>query len=147
MTLSPSDSPRQTFLGIKIVQLLLHNASSFSPPPSTPHRSPHPSSPTKDYLVDMMDSSNSHLGPILCVCFTNHALDQFLEGLLAAGIKKVRGKGSPLRVGRSLQAHRRGLCVGISSCFPASVIICLLAFLPACLHAPLPTYLPASMIV
>lgn len=27
--------------------------------------------------------------PILCVCYTNHALDQFLEALMDAGIKDV----------------------------------------------------------
>ncbi len=27
-----------------------------------------------------------HIGPMLVVCFTNHALDSFLEGLLEAGV-------------------------------------------------------------
>lgn len=29
------------------------------------------------------------VGPILIVCFTNHALDQFLEELLAAGLTDI----------------------------------------------------------
>ncbi|EPS35125.1 hypothetical protein H072_11452 [Dactylellina haptotyla CBS 200.50] len=35
------------------------------------------------------------LGPILCVCYTNHALDQFLNELLKMGVKKIRRIGSP----------------------------------------------------
>ena len=62
----------------------MHNASAFSPSPTTPKRAPRPY-----YHDDVMESPNAGLGPILCVCFTNHALDQFLEGLLAAGIEKV----------------------------------------------------------
>lgn len=27
--------------------------------------------------------------PILCICFTNHALDQFLEGLLDSGVDGI----------------------------------------------------------
>ncbi|KAI9097309.1 hypothetical protein DFS34DRAFT_685944 [Phlyctochytrium arcticum] len=34
------------------------------------------------------------LGPIICVCYTNHALDQFLEELLDAGISKIVRMGS-----------------------------------------------------
>jgi hypothetical protein len=33
-------------------------------------------------------------GPILCVCYTNHALDQFLEALLDRGITKIVRVGS-----------------------------------------------------
>lgn len=29
------------------------------------------------------------IGPVLIVCFTNHALDQFLEGLVAAGLTSL----------------------------------------------------------
>ncbi|KAK6332445.1 hypothetical protein TWF696_003159 [Orbilia brochopaga] len=35
------------------------------------------------------------LGPILCICYTNHALDQFLNELLKAGIKNIARIGSP----------------------------------------------------
>lgn len=34
------------------------------------------------------------IGPILCVCLTNHALDSFLEELLDAGIKDIVRAGS-----------------------------------------------------
>lgn len=39
------------------------------------------------------------IGPVLIVCFTNHALDQFLEGLLAAGLTNL------VRVGGRYPAH------------------------------------------
>lgn len=72
----------QTFLGVKIVQLLLHNAAALGPPRVFPG--------TRTGGGDGNGSRNEPtLGPILCVCYTNHALDQFLEGLLDAGITKV----------------------------------------------------------
>ncbi|RPA86468.1 P-loop containing nucleoside triphosphate hydrolase protein [Ascobolus immersus RN42] len=42
------------------------------------------------------------IGPIVCVCYTNHALDQFLEDLMDAG---VPGK-SILRLGSRTQSER-----------------------------------------
>ncbi|KAK6501313.1 hypothetical protein TWF481_009154 [Arthrobotrys musiformis] len=35
------------------------------------------------------------LGPILCICYTNHALDQFLNELLKLGIGNIARIGSP----------------------------------------------------
>ena len=34
------------------------------------------------------------IGPVLCVCLTNHALDSFLEELLDAGITNIVRAGS-----------------------------------------------------
>lgn len=42
----------------------------------------------------------SCLGPILCVCYTNHALDQFLTDLLDAGVENL------IRVGGSSRSER-----------------------------------------
>ncbi|CAG8719623.1 4995_t:CDS:10, partial [Gigaspora margarita] len=39
--------------------------------------------------VLMANKKYTNIGPILTICFTNHALDQFLENLLNAGIKKI----------------------------------------------------------
>jgi hypothetical protein len=39
-------------------------------------------------------------GPILCVCYTNHALDQFLEGILDEGVTSIA------RVGSRVQCER-----------------------------------------
>ncbi|KAF2858127.1 P-loop containing nucleoside triphosphate hydrolase protein [Piedraia hortae CBS 480.64] len=57
----------KTFLGVKLMQVLLE---------------------AKD---------RGRLGPIFVVCYTNHALDQFLEHLLKAGIKKVIRLGAQSR--------------------------------------------------
>ncbi|KAF8465412.1 hypothetical protein BDZ91DRAFT_728296 [Kalaharituber pfeilii] len=37
----------------------------------------------------------TNIGPIICVCYTNHALDQFLEHLLDEGIMNIIRIGSP----------------------------------------------------
>lgn len=38
----------------------------------------------------LLDSSlEARLGPIIVICYTNHALVQFLEHLVAIGIKKI----------------------------------------------------------
>lgn len=43
-----------------------------------------------------------HIGPILILCFTNHALDSFLEGLVDAGISqgiiRVGGRSKSTRL-------------------------------------------------
>ncbi|EXJ73565.1 uncharacterized protein A1O5_03326 [Cladophialophora psammophila CBS 110553] len=49
----------KTYLGIQLMKILLHC------------------------------KRKANLGPVVIVCYTNHALDQFLEHLLAAGIKKI----------------------------------------------------------
>ncbi|KAH7021747.1 putative NF-X1 finger and helicase domain protein [Macrophomina phaseolina] len=43
-------------------------------------------------LLDNRTSAN--LGPILCVCYTNHALDQLLEHLVNSGVKQIIRVGS-----------------------------------------------------
>lgn len=41
-------------------------------------------------IQTLLDNKNSaKLGPIICVCYTNHALDQLLEHLVDAGVKQV----------------------------------------------------------
>lgn len=61
----------KTYIGLRIVQLLLHN-------------------------IDRWFSKENNSLPILVVCFTNHALDQFLEGLVHFTDKIVRigGRGT-----------------------------------------------------
>jgi tRNA A37 threonylcarbamoyladenosine biosynthesis protein TsaE len=56
----------KTFLGLKIVQALLHN---------------------KQYWVGVEKPQPT---PILVICYTNHALDQFLEGIMQFTKKIVR---------------------------------------------------------
>jgi len=56
----------KTYIGLKIVQALLENSKYWSLKVNKPARVNRPSG-----------------GPILIMCFTNHALDQFLEGIMA----------------------------------------------------------------
>lgn len=69
----------KTFVGVQLVKALLANTQGNSKGPAAlgpgqpePATQPLPQGP--------------HIGPVLIVCFTNHALDQFLEGLLEAGL-------------------------------------------------------------
>ncbi|KAK6358043.1 hypothetical protein TWF730_007397 [Orbilia blumenaviensis] len=43
----------------------------------------------------LANKARLNLGPILCICYTNHALDQFLNELLKLGIKNIARIGSP----------------------------------------------------
>ncbi len=71
----------KTYVGIQIIRLLLANTVAVSP---TRQRHMRLEAPSAKPVV----------GPILCVCYTNHALDQFLEGLMDAGIEKIVRAGS-----------------------------------------------------
>ena len=44
--------------------------------------------------VLLKNRDKAHLGPIICVCYTNHALDQLLEHLVHDGIKYIIRLGS-----------------------------------------------------
>ncbi|KAF9370074.1 hypothetical protein CPC16_003976, partial [Podila verticillata] len=50
--------------------------------------------------VLLANKAQSECGPILCICYTNHALDQFLEHLLDKGIFDI------VRVGARSQSER-----------------------------------------
>ncbi|KAK6355700.1 hypothetical protein TWF718_000093 [Orbilia javanica] len=49
---------------------------------------------TKIVKVLLANKTKADLGPVVCVCYTNHALDQFLEHLLDIGIKNIVRLGS-----------------------------------------------------
>ena len=55
----------KTFLGLKVMKVLLHNRQMWAAPE-----------------VGGDEIRRNHVSPILLVCYTNHALDQFLEGVL-----------------------------------------------------------------
>lgn len=40
------------------------------------------------------NKAKGDLGPIICICYTNHALDQLLEHLVDSGVKQVIRIGS-----------------------------------------------------
>lgn len=48
----------------------------------------------------LANKAKAELGPIICVCYTNHALDQLLEHLLDNGIKSV------IRIGSQSKSER-----------------------------------------
>ncbi|WEW60088.1 hypothetical protein PRK78_005572 [Emydomyces testavorans] len=47
--------------------------------------------------VLLTNRDKANLGPILCVCYTNHALDQLLEHLLKSGVEQIVRIGSRSR--------------------------------------------------
>lgn len=70
----------KTFIGIQLVKLLVNNV--LAPPAA-------PAVPAGGGLLGMLQNLNigpTHRRRILCVCYTNHALDQFLEGILNSGV-------------------------------------------------------------
>lgn len=67
----------KTFVGVRIVRALLANSSG--PISSVPN-------PVMRRLRAQPAESKPALNPILCICYTNHALDQFLEDLVQGGI-------------------------------------------------------------
>ncbi|WDK18721.1 hypothetical protein CGRA01v4_10007 [Colletotrichum graminicola] len=52
--------------------------------------------------VLLANKSKAKLGPIMCVCYTNHALDQLLEHLLDDGVQNI------IRVGSRSKSERLG---------------------------------------
>ncbi|CAL1285235.1 unnamed protein product [Larinioides sclopetarius] len=60
----------KTYIGLRIAQLLLHNVDKWQ--------------------------SKVNTSPILVICYTNHALDQFLEGILTftKNIVRIGGRGT-----------------------------------------------------
>lgn len=72
----------KTFVGVQIMRLLLDNLrrmGDLAPGRRRTH--------DLDALSD--DSRRQQLQPILVMCLTNHALDQFLQALIDAGIAGI----------------------------------------------------------
>ncbi|KAK9802792.1 hypothetical protein WJX73_006176 [Symbiochloris irregularis] len=83
----------KTYIGIKLVLSILANTQTFAPPSKpAPERlaGRAQGAGLQQGLLPDADppaaSTKPVIGPILVICFTNHALNQFLEGLLAAGV-------------------------------------------------------------
>ncbi|KAG6023449.1 hypothetical protein E4U41_002016, partial [Claviceps citrina] len=55
------------------------------------------------------NKDRAKLGPILCVCYTNHALDQLLEHLLDGGIEKVIRIGSRSKSERMMNLNLKNI--------------------------------------
>ena len=100
----------KTYVGVQIVRLLLLNCvnretlegleaeSSDDEDDGLAGAQPFPR-PVRNPPAGKPD-----IGPILCVCFTNHALDQFLEALLDTG--QVSAPGELVRVGGRSKSDR-----------------------------------------
>jgi len=67
----------KTYVGVQLMRLLLSNTLG---PASTSKRS---EAGQASGAVPL--SQRPQIGPILVLCYTNHALDSFLEGLVDAG--------------------------------------------------------------
>jgi hypothetical protein len=91
----------KSYVGVHIVSVLLRNSAG---------RLTAPMATTRAGVVDAaIGQEQPHIGPILCICYTNHALDQFLEHLVddkivaLDGIVRIGGRSrSEKIVGRNL---------------------------------------------
>ena len=70
---------------IAVVEALTRRLSLIQGPPGTGK------SYTGVSLIKILldNAKKANLGPILCVCYTNHALDQLLEHLITGGVKQI----------------------------------------------------------
>lgn len=75
----------KSFTGVKIIEALLENKRA------------------------------ANLGPIVCVCFTNHALDQLLEHLMDAGVSNVIRMGSRSKSERLAPLNIREVALNYST--------------------------------
>lgn len=64
--------------------------------------------------VLLKSRKRANLGPILCVCYTNHALDQLLEHLLDDGTKSIICIGSRLKSERLQNLNLRNVAKEMS---------------------------------
>ncbi|KAK9808579.1 hypothetical protein WJX72_000022 [[Myrmecia] bisecta] len=105
----------KTYLGIQLVRVLLANTQPQRP---------------NERMQPAFGSLKPEIGPILCVCYTNHALDQFLEGLLEAGVKKIvrcggrqvqllKGAMAMLQMRTAGSSKAVGATSGSAGCIPA----------------------------
>ncbi|GKT90395.1 NFX-1 finger and helicase domain [Colletotrichum tofieldiae] len=64
--------------------------------------------------VLLANKSEARLGPIMCVCYTNHALDQLLEHLLDGGVENIVRIGSRSKSERLAPANMREVVKGMA---------------------------------
>ena len=80
----------KTYLGLKIVQVLLDNRQYWNGPTEEPiNEFERRRGRLAQVLRPRFTRPVDHV-PILVICYTNHALDQFLEGIMAFTRKIVR---------------------------------------------------------
>ena len=81
----------KTFIGLQIISALIRNSARHE------FRTSHSQS-----------AASPQLGPILCVCYTNHALDQFLEAIIRNKVVKI---GEVIRIGGQSKSEILQSCV------------------------------------
>ncbi|TPX60813.1 hypothetical protein PhCBS80983_g01564 [Powellomyces hirtus] len=77
----------KTYLGVLILKVILHNADVIAA--KRVGGTPQEAGRRLQEKIERIAGGQAALSailPILCVCYTNHALDQFLEDLIKAGI-------------------------------------------------------------
>ncbi len=104
----------KTYVGIQAVKALLANTSGNA-------KGLDPSTKQVDDVPSNTDPQiHPCVGPVLIVCFTNHALDQFLEGLLAAGLTdmvRVGGRYAHWYTMLACCLHHSCSCLGCAACY------------------------------
>ncbi|KAI8920392.1 hypothetical protein DFJ77DRAFT_497413 [Powellomyces hirtus] len=77
----------KTYLGVLILKVILHNADVIAAKRvgGTPQEAGRRLQENIERIAGGQGALSATL-PILCVCYTNHALDQFLEDMIKAGI-------------------------------------------------------------
>lgn len=76
-------------MGVQLVVALLANTRNGL---TDLHGTRHPATTIGtgvDEVIDVLGGGKPAVGPLLVVCYTNHALDAFLEDLLDAGVPQV----------------------------------------------------------
>jgi hypothetical protein len=96
----------KTYVGIQILKLLIGNTTN-SQRDADRHlrgRGRIQHQPAAAQPAPAAAGGKSDVGPILAVCYTNHAIDSLLEGLLDAGV--ATGRGEMVRVGGGSKSER-----------------------------------------
>ncbi|XP_067947239.1 NFX1-type zinc finger-containing protein 1-like [Watersipora subatra] len=92
----------KTFIGLKIVEMLLDNLYGIS---STDQETTDSGLTISDRTMSWRERRPKRLNQVLIVCYTNHALDQFLEGML-----KFCSIEDMVRVGSRSKSERLESC-------------------------------------
>jgi hypothetical protein len=98
----------KTYVGIQIIKLLIANTTNSNRDSSTNNRGGRdarwlPQQPAAAAAAAAA-GGKPDVGPILTVCYTNHAIDSLLEGLLDAGVATEHGQ--MVRVGGGSKSER-----------------------------------------
>lgn len=91
---------QQTYIGVKAVEVLVHNFGGLYEDVYEQVRRGRGRDGDPPHMVKHRVRQEDGLLPIVTVTYTNHALDQFLESLLDAGIENL------VRVGGGCKSER-----------------------------------------